>query len=57
LAIITMQMMTKINWLQREVRAVGTATGAVLMEVMFRPWTRLMFLDDRSEPTRPGQGP
>src|SRR5271170_8155204 len=37
LAIITMQMMTKINWLQRDVMAVGTATGAVLMEVMFPP--------------------
>jgi hypothetical protein len=56
LAINTMQTMTKINWLQRVTLSVDVATGAVLMEVMFRPWTRLMFLDDRSESTWPGQG-
>src|ERR1700722_18281527 len=34
LAIITMQMMTIINWAQREALAVDVATGAVLTAVM-----------------------
>src|SRR5580704_2247365 len=54
LAIITMQMMTIINWAQREALAVDVATGAVLTAVMVPSLDSQALFVGRSNTRRPG---
>src|SRR5208282_3623069 len=54
LAIITMHMMTKINWLQREALAVDVATGAVVTAVMVPSLDSQALFVGRPNANRPG---